>query len=81
MRSVSQIPGLAGAIGRNRFLCKGIKLSGRGVAFDCCVEAFSLEHFEPRAKTRQLLRRKLLDGLLDFFGGCHDDNITFVAAA
>jgi hypothetical protein len=80
MRNVSQVSGLARAIGRDRFLCKSVKPAGRRISLDCRVEAISCENFEPRTKAGQLLRSQLLDGFFNFFSGCHCPNITFASA-
>jgi hypothetical protein len=45
------------------FLGKPIELARLRVAFDRCVELARVESLEPRAKSRQLARRQLLDGL------------------
>jgi hypothetical protein len=65
---VSQIPGLPGAIGRDGFLCKCIKLAVTRITFDGRVEPIGIKRFKPGAKSRQLARRQLLDGLFNVFG-------------
>jgi hypothetical protein len=81
MQSVSQIPGSAGAIGRNCFLGKSIKPASRRISLDGRVEAVGFKNFEPRTKTCQLLRSQLLDSFFDFFSGCHSHNIAFDSVA
>ena len=61
----------SGAVRGKGFFRKCIKLAGVGVTLDRGVELPGAEEFEPRAKPRQLARGKLLDGILDFFGGGH----------
>ena len=56
---------------------KGIKFAGADTLFNRSVELLGVEGLEPGAKTRQLVRRKLFDGFLDFFGGVHVGNIAF----
>ena len=54
-----------------RFICVRVKLASEGISLDCRVEPLRVERFKPGTKPRQLARRKLLDGLLDIFGGGH----------
>jgi hypothetical protein len=58
------------------FLCKGIKLSCVGIVRNGHVETFGVEHLEPCAKTRQLWRVQLFDGLFNVFGCRHTKDIT-----
>ncbi len=53
------------------FICMRVELAGPGVPLDCGVELLRVERFEPRAKSRQLTRGQLFDGLFDVFGGGH----------
>ncbi len=62
-------------MGGERLVRQGVKPSGADVLFNDGVELLRIEGLEPRAKPRQLARGKLLDGLLDIFGGGHPDNV------
>jgi hypothetical protein len=76
MQSVSQIPGLSGAIGRDGFLCKGIKFAVTRITFNGRIEPIGVKRFKPGTKPRQLRWSQLLDGLFNVFGSCHPGNIT-----
>jgi hypothetical protein len=76
MQSVSQVPGLPGAVRRDSFLSKCIQLAIARVAFDRRVETVGIKCFEPGTKSRQFPGRQLLNGLFDVFGCGHSSNIT-----
>jgi len=52
-----------------------VKLARTGVTFDDGVELPCVEGLKPRAKPRQLARRKLFDGLFNIFGSGHDRDV------
>ena len=74
-RRVSQVAGLACAIGGNCLLGKNIEFAIACITFDRRIEPLGIERLEPRAKSCQLARRQLLDGFLNVFCGCHPGNI------
>jgi hypothetical protein len=54
-----------------------IQLASARIPLDGVIELRRIEGLEPRAKPRQLTRRKLFDGFLDVFGGGHGGDIAF----
>ena len=63
MPSVSQVSGLACAIGSNGLLGKRIELAILRVTLDGSIEPIGFERVKPRTKPRQLAWRQLFDGL------------------
>jgi hypothetical protein len=63
------------------FIRMGIKPAGLHVALDRGVKLARVEGLEPCAKSRQLMRGKLFDGLLDVFGGGHAGDMAFARGA
>jgi len=63
------------------FLRMRIELAGTNVPLNGGIEPLRVEGLKPRAKPRQLARRKLFDGFFDVFGGGHVGDIAFVWGA
>src|SRR5579872_1062105 len=77
-RSASQVARTTGPMRGQRFICVGVKLARAGITLDRRVKLLRIERLEPGAKSRQLVWRKLLDGLFNIFGGGHRGNIAIV---
>ncbi|HZE54923.1 MAG TPA: hypothetical protein VE111_16860 [Bradyrhizobium sp.] len=58
-----------------------IELASPNVLLNGGIELLRVESLKPRAKPRQLARRKLLDGFFDVFGGGHLGDIAFAWGA
>lgn len=79
--NASQIARAPGAMCGESLFRMGIPLAGADVPLNRGVELPGVEGLEPGTKSHQLARRKLLDGVLDVFGGGHVGNIAFAPAA
>lgn len=77
-RNASQVVRAPGAVRGESFFRMGIKLACADVPLNRGVE-LRVKGIEPGTKACQLARGKLLDGLLDVFGGGHVGNIAFVS--
>jgi hypothetical protein len=65
---------------REGFLGKCVQPFGAGIPFNRLVKAVGFESYVPGPETCQFLRRQLLDGSFDFFGGSHSSSIASRAA-
>jgi hypothetical protein len=65
----------AGAVRGKGLFRMHIKLAGAGVLLNGGIEPLGVEGFKPRAKPRQLRRRKLFNGFFDVFGCGHKGNM------
>ena len=63
------------------FLGMRIELASANVLLNGGVELLRIESLKPRAKPRQLARRKLFDGFFDVLGGGHPGDIAFAWGA